>query len=67
MKDISNMTIVELKEYANSLTNEEFEVFENEIDLEAFDGDLDPIMLLNSARLYDYMQYKKKGDIVIEL
>ncbi len=67
VEEIKNMTIIELKEYANSMSNEEFEKFENEVDLCFYDVDLDPIQLLNAARLYDYMQYKKKGDITIEI
>ena len=51
MKDIKGMTIFELKEYANSLSNEEFEKFEDEVDLQFFDSDLDPIQLLNAAPL----------------
>ena len=67
VEEIKNMTIIELKEYANSMSNEEFEKFENEVDLCFYDVDLDPIQLLNAERLYDYMQYKKKGDITIEI
>ena len=67
MKDVQGMTIMELTEYANSLTNEEFEKFENEVDLESFDVDLDPISLLKASRLYEYMNYKKNGDITIEM
>lgn len=70
MKDqneIKNMTIMELKEYANSMSNEEFAKFEEEVDLCFYDVDLDPIQLLNASRLYDYMQYKKGGDITIEI
>lgn len=67
MLDLKNMTIMELKDYANSLTNEEFAKFEEEIDLSQFDVDLDPVQLLNGSRLYDYMNYKRNGDITIEL
>ena len=67
MLDLKNMTIMELKDYANSLTNEEFAKFEEEIDLSQFDVDLDPVQLLNGSRLYDYMNYKRNGDITIEI
>lgn len=67
MKDIKGMTIMELTEYANALSNEEFEKFEEEVDLEDFDVDLDPISLLKASRLYEYMNYKKNGNIEIEL
>ena len=67
MLDLKNMTIMELKDYANSLTNEEFAKFEVEIDLSQFDVDLAPVQLLNGSRLYDYMNYKRNGDITIEL
>lgn len=67
MNEIKNMTIIELKEYANSMSNEEFEKFEEEVDLYFYDVDLDPIQLLNASRLYDYMQYKRNGDITIEI
>lgn len=67
MIEVKGMTIMELTAYANSLTNEEFEKFENEVDLEDFDIDLDPISLLKGSRLYDYMNYKRNGDITVEL
>lgn len=67
MKDITNMTIYELKDYANAMTNEEFEKFEDEVDLQFMDIDLEPIQLLNASRTYDYLQYKNNGNITIEL
>ena len=70
MKDINEikgMTIMELQEYANSMSNEEFEKFEEEVDLSFYDVDLDPIQLLNASRLYDYLKYKRKEDITIEI
>ncbi len=67
MKDITNMTIYELKEYVNAMTNEEFEKFEDEVDLQFMDIDLEPIQLLNASRTYDYLQYKNNGNITIEL
>lgn len=67
MKDISGMTIFELKDYVNSLSNEEFEQFEKEVDLSEMDSDLEVAQLLSASRLYDYLQYKQKGNITIEL
>ncbi len=67
MKDITNMTIYELKDYVNAMTNEEFEKFEDEVDLQFMDIDLEPIQLLNASRTYDYLQYKNNGNITIEL
>ena len=69
MKDVSEikkMTIMELTDYVNSMSNEEFEKFE-EVDLCFYDVDLEPIQLLKASRLYEYMQYKRNGDITIEI
>ena len=65
MVDISKMTIVELKDYVNSLSNEELDKFVTEVDLQDYDIDLDPMDLLSSSRLYDYVQYSHNGDAVI--
>ena len=65
--DITKMTIIELKEYVNGLTNEEFEKFEKETDLSDFDADLEPIMLLTSSRLYDYLKYRDRDKMTVEI
>ena len=67
MKNPQEMTIPELKDYVNSLSNEELEKFENEFDNEYENEEFDVIELLDGARLYSYMQYKHNGDISIEL
>ena len=67
MKNPQEMTIPELKDYVNSLSNEELEKFENEFDDEYLNEEFDVIELLDGARLYSYMQYKHNGDISIEL
>lgn len=67
MKKPEDMTIEELRTYVNTLSNEEFEKFEQEFDVYNYDIDLDVTLLLKANRLYDYMNYKKKGDIQIEL
>ncbi len=67
MIDVNKMTIIELKEYVNNLTNEEFEKFEKEVDLSDFDADLEPIMLLTSSRLYDYLKYRDQDKMTVEM
>ncbi len=67
MADVNKMTIMELREYVNNLSNEEFEKFEKEVDLSEFDADLEPIMLLTSSRLYDYLKYREKENITVEM
>ena len=65
--NVADMTIVELREYINSLSNEELDKAVAEIDLSEMDGDLDILDLLKASRLYDYMQYKHNGEADIEL
>ena len=67
MKDPKEMTIVELKEYVNSLEFEELKKFAEEFEIEDIDVDLDVLDLLNAARLYDYLQWKNNGNAMIEL
>lgn len=67
MIDVNKMTIIELKEYVNNLSNEEFEKFEKEVDLSDFDMDLEPIMLLTSSRLYDYLKYRDQDKMTVEM
>lgn len=67
MKDPKEMTIPELVEYVNSLTNEELEKFEADFVCEIADEDLDIIELLSASRLYSYMQYKNKENFSVEL
>ena len=67
MKKPEEMTITELKEYVNSLTNEEFEEFERTFDVSQYDEDMDLALLLKGSRLYDYLRYKNGDDITVEL
>ncbi len=67
MADVNKMTIMELRDYVNSLSNEDFEKFEKEVDLSEFDADLEPIMLLTSSRLYDYLKYRDKENVTVEM
>lgn len=57
--DPQEMNIFELKEYVNSLSNEELTKFADEYESD----EIDVIELLNASRLYDYMQYKGKLEI----
>ena len=66
MKDPMEMTIVELKEYINAMSNEEIDKFAEEFEV-PYDNDLDVLDLLSSSRLYDYLQYKNGGNATIEL
>lgn len=65
MYDLKGKTLMEIKEYVNSLSNEELDKFIDEVDLVDFDIDLDAMDLLTSSRLYDYVQYSHKGDAPI--
>lgn len=67
MKDPKEMTIVELRDYVNSLEFEELEKFADEFEIEDIDADLDVLDLLKASRLYDYMQWRNKGNATIEL
>lgn len=67
MKDPKEMTIVELKEYVNSLEFEELEKFAEEFEIEEMDVDLDVLDLLKASRLYDYLQWRNNGNATIEL
>ena len=65
-KDPKEMTIVELKEYVNSMEFEELEKFADEFEIEGMDIDLDVLDLLTPPRLYDYLQWRNKGNAMIE-
>lgn len=65
MYDLKGKTLMEIKEYVNSLSNEELDKFIDEVDLVDFDIDLDAMDLLTASRLYDYVQYSHKGDAPI--
>ena len=66
MKDISEMTILELRDYLNTLSNEELDEIIDTIDLSDLDADLDVMDLLKAPRLYDYMQHRNGGNATIE-
>lgn len=61
------MTIVELKEYVNSLSFEELDKLVETLDLSEMDGDLDVLDLLTASRLFDYMKYRNGDNMTIEL
>ncbi|MCR4694526.1 MAG: hypothetical protein K5773_04285 [Pseudobutyrivibrio sp.] len=65
MYDLKGKTITEVKEYVNSLSNEELDKFIEEVDFADYDFDLDAMDLLSSSRLYDYLQYSHKGNATI--
>ena len=65
MYDLTGKTIIEIKEYVNSLSNEELDKFVAEVDFADYDFDLDAMDLLTSARLYDYIQYSHNGEAEI--
>lgn len=65
MYDLTGKTIIEIKEYVNSLSNEELDKFIEEVDFADYDFDLDAMDLLNGSRLYDYLQYAHKGNATI--
>lgn len=54
-EELLNMTIIELRQYINSLSNPEIkevaEIFEED------DIERDPIELLTASKLFDYMKY----------
>ena len=54
-EELFNMTVMELREYMNSLSNPEI----NEV-VKMFEDDeheRDPLTLLTASKLFDYMQY----------
>jgi len=63
-EELFDMTIMELREYVNSLTNEEIkqvaEIFEDD------DYERDPLTLLTASKLFDYMKFAN-GSVDIEL
>ncbi|MCF0131808.1 MAG: hypothetical protein HUJ71_08750 [Pseudobutyrivibrio sp.] len=67
MKDLTGMSFFEIKDYANTLSPMEFDEFCKIVDLSEFDDDLEPEQLLTSSKLYDYLKYKKDGEVTIEL
>ena len=69
MKDPKNMTVLEIKEYINTLDNDqimEFAKIVNDLDREDMD-DMDVLQLLEGAKLYDFLQYRDKGEVQIDL
>ena len=69
MKDPKEMTVMELKDYVNSLSVEELVEFTKNFDSdenEALD-DMDVIELLDAAKLYDYIKFTQGNDMQIEL
>ena len=62
-EELFNMTVLELKEYVNSLSNPEIkevaEIFEDD------EHERDPLELL--AKLFDYMKYANNGTVDIDL
>ena len=65
--NLEGKTLPELKEYFNSLSNEELDKAVAEVDLKDFDLDLEVLDLLTSSRLYDYIQYTHGGNARVEL
>lgn len=62
-EELLNMTIIELRQYINSLSNSEIkevaEIFEED------DIERDPLELLTASKLFDYMKYVN-GEVDIE-
>jgi hypothetical protein len=65
MYDLKGKTIMEIKEYVNSLSNEELDKFIEEVDFDEYDFDLGALDLLSSSRLYDYIQYSHNGEATV--
>ena len=65
LKELFNMTVLELKEYVNSLSNPEIkevaEIFEDD------EHERDPLELLAAPKLFDYMKYANNGTVDIDL
>lgn len=57
------MTIQQLRDYVNGLSNEEIDKFVDEFERD----EIDPIELLNASKMYDYLQYKQNGNADIEI
>ena len=64
-EELFNMTVLELKEYMNSLSNPEIkevaEIFEDD------KHERDPLELLAAPKLFDYMKYANNGTVDIDL
>ena len=63
-EELFNMTVLELKEYVNSLSNSEIkvaEIFEDD------EHERDPLELLAAPKLFDYMKYANNGTVDIDL
>ena len=64
-EELFNMTVLELKEYVNSLSNPEIkevaEIFEDD------EHERDPLELLAAPKLFDYMKYVNNGTVDIDL
>lgn len=64
-EELFNMTVLELKEYVNSLSNPEIkevaEIFEDD------EHERDPLELLAAPKLFDYMKYANNGTVDIDL
>ena len=62
-EELFNMTIVEMREYINSLSNSEIDevvkIFEDD------DTEKDPLTLLTAPKLFDYMKHAN-GTVDIE-
>ncbi len=62
-EELFNMTIVEMREYINSLSNSEIDevvkIFEED------DTEKDPLTLLTAPKLFDYMKHAN-GTVDIE-
>ena len=62
-EELFNMTIVEMREYINSLSNSEIDevvkIFEED------DTEKDPLTLLTASKLFDYMKHAN-GTVDIE-
>lgn len=65
--EAKKMTLKELRDHVNNLSNEEFDKFKKETDLSYIDEDFDVVTLLNDSRLYDYMVYKNNGNIDVSI
>ena len=65
MYDLKGKTIMEIKEYVNSLSNEELDKFIEEVDFDEYDFDLGALDLLSSSRSYDYIQYSHNGEATV--
>ena len=64
-EELFNMTVLELKEYVNSLSNPEIkevaEIFEDD------EHERDPLELLAAPKLFDYMKYGEYPKVCVNL